>query len=165
MTSIKNSGENNKNYQPLQLQQMFIEQPTEHDILCGKDKSFSKHKGNQMFRDTIMSMTNEYRNALGKPERMKLTKKVVDTFKEHNHARFLRLVELSGDQQVWEEINGKYCINIEQASVYQSSDFLISIITYFSPTLSNIFRSTSERQNVTCITIRINERSKSTNEK
>lgn len=87
------------------IRKMFIEQPTENDILCGKDKSFSKHKGSQMFRDAIMSNMTEYRMAAGKPDRMRLTKRIVDTLKEQYNARFLRLVELGDDMQLWEEIS------------------------------------------------------------
>lgn len=101
---------NNNNNTQQQLQ-MLIDKPTDYDILCGKDKSFSKHKGNQMFRDKIMSMTDEYRNASGKPDRMKLTKIIVDTLKLQHHARFLRLVSEEDDDnnsndgiQLWEEI-------------------------------------------------------------
>lgn len=90
---------------------MVIEEPTENDILCGKDKTYSKHRGNIIFRDKIISMTCEYRNASSKPARMKLTKIIVESLKMEYNARFLRSIESEsnnnddGDGVTWEEIS------------------------------------------------------------
>jgi hypothetical protein len=84
---------------------MSIEQPNEYDILCGKDKTFSKHKGNIVFREKIMSMASEYRIASTKPARMKLTKVIVDSLKAEYNAKFLRSIPISNDKYVWEEIS------------------------------------------------------------
>jgi hypothetical protein len=84
---------------------MVIEQPMDSDILCGKDKTYSKHKGNILFRSKIMSMTTEYRSASNKPARMKLTKAIVQSLKTESNARFLRSVQGSDNGLVWEEIS------------------------------------------------------------
>ena len=84
---------------------MVIEQPNEYDILCGKDKTFSRHKGNIVFREKIMSMASEYKLAITKPARMKLTKAIVESLKAEYNARFLRSIPVSDDVFVWEEIS------------------------------------------------------------
>jgi hypothetical protein len=85
--------------------QMSTDQPNEYDVLCGKDKTFSKHKGNIVFREKIMSMASEYKIASTKPARMKLTKVIVDSLKSEYNAKFLRSIPTSNDTYLWEEIS------------------------------------------------------------
>jgi len=77
-----------------------IHQPTDQDVLCGKDKSFNRHAGNIAFRSVIESYKSKYMSANTKQEKMRITKEVVSTMKSKYNARF---VKMQGDE--WEEIS------------------------------------------------------------
>jgi hypothetical protein len=68
----------------------LITDPTCSDILCGKDKTFAKHAGNQAFRDMILSYAQVYTRSLTKQSKMKLTKEIVQTLQKTCSARFLQ---------------------------------------------------------------------------
>lgn len=83
----------------------MIEQPSPYDILCGKDKSFSHHPGNLIFRDVILSFQERYANANSKPEKMQITKEIVQMLQATYNSRFIKLKPQGGETQVWGEIS------------------------------------------------------------
>jgi len=81
----------------------IVDQPEPFDILCGKDKNFTKHPGNQKFRELIETMVGPYQETFSKQGKMRLTRQIVTTMKENFNARFLRRVSIEG-ADFWEEI-------------------------------------------------------------
>eukprot|EP00977_Amphora_coffeiformis_P016182 scaffold4936_cov165-Amphora_coffeaeformis.AAC.1 len=77
-----------------------IEQPTALDCLCGKDTTFGRHPGNRMFRKKILASLPQFIAAKNKPEKMKMTKSILD-FMKKKCSRFLKL----GDNGSWVEID------------------------------------------------------------
>ena len=67
-----------------------IERPTAVDCLCGKDTTFGRHPGNQMFRKRILESLLQFIAAKNKPEKMKITKSILDFMKKKG-SRFLKL--------------------------------------------------------------------------
>jgi hypothetical protein len=72
---------------------LFINDPATLDVLCGKEKKWAEHPGNQLYRSKIILHAREYQ-AANKVMKMNLTRMIVNSMHEHN-ARFLRLVESS----------------------------------------------------------------------
>jgi hypothetical protein len=68
----------------------IITKPSPSDVLCGKDKSFAQHKGNQVFRDLMLEYSEYYVHATNKPEKMHITKSIVNRLKEKYNTRFLQ---------------------------------------------------------------------------
>lgn len=88
-----------------------ITSPQEYDVLCIKDKTWAKHKGNQIYRSKVLSYAYKY-DVASKQEKMKLTREIVDMMSQEYNSRFLRLMTSSsndeGDQDgVWEIITDK----------------------------------------------------------
>ena len=81
---------------------MFIECPSTNDILCGKDKTYSKHPGNQVYRKLITSKASQYGKEVSKQVKMEVTKEIVRIMEEQHGARFLRK-----RNEVWEEISNQ----------------------------------------------------------
>lgn len=77
-----------------------VNRPTEYDILCGKDKTYAKHTGNQIFRSMIESWVVRYQAASSKQSKMKITKEIVSSMHEKHNSRFLRKISSTE----WEEI-------------------------------------------------------------
>ena len=67
-----------------------IERPTSLDCLCGKDTTFGRHPGNRMFRKKILASLPGFLAAKNKPEKMKVTKSILDFMKKEG-SRFLKL--------------------------------------------------------------------------
>lgn len=78
-----------------------IPEPRLFDILCGKDKTFNKHHGNQVFRETIVSYQDMYMQSRSKHEKMLITKEIVASLQAKYNARF---VKLSKNGSEWVEI-------------------------------------------------------------
>jgi len=78
-------------------------QPTERDVLCGKDKTYSKHPGNAVYRATIAAQSVPYSQAVTKQAKMNITKAIVEHMRTHHGARFLQLSRKGGG--VWTEIS------------------------------------------------------------
>ena len=76
--------------------------PSERDILCGKDKTYGKHTGNRLFRDRIEEMKVLYCSASSKQEKMAITKEIVRFMITEHGSRFLKK---EGD--IWIEINNQ----------------------------------------------------------
>jgi hypothetical protein len=64
---------------------------TPNDVLCGKDKTYGRHPGNQVFRQLIEASAHRYGTAQLKQEKMDMTQEIVQNMKEIYHARFLTL--------------------------------------------------------------------------
>jgi hypothetical protein len=77
-----------------------ISEPTISDILCGKDKTYSKHEGNLRFRQLIQDYVEPYQEATTKQEKMQITKEIVRHLQTVWSARFLKKV---GSE--WQEIS------------------------------------------------------------
>jgi hypothetical protein len=77
-----------------------ISEPTVSDILCGKDKTYSKHEGNLRFRQLIQDYVEPYQAATSKQQKMQITKEIVRHLEMQWSARFLKLV---GSE--WQEIS------------------------------------------------------------
>jgi hypothetical protein len=81
-----------------------IYEPTSSDILCGKDKTYSKHEGNLRFRQLIQDYVEPYQAATSKQQKMHITKEIVRHLETVWSARFLKMVISSGGTE-WEEIS------------------------------------------------------------
>lgn len=79
-----------------------IQTPSPNDILCGKDKTYSKHPGNQLYRGLITSRASAYGRETSKQIKMEVTKDIVRVMEEDHGARFLRK---RGD--TWEPISNQ----------------------------------------------------------
>jgi hypothetical protein len=75
----------------------------ENDILCGKDKSYDKNKGNKSFHNLILSYAMAYRAAAeSKTMKMDITREILSVIKTW-FSRFLRPLDSEG--RMWEELN------------------------------------------------------------
>lgn len=70
---------------------VVIVTPTQNDILCGKDKSYSNHEGNQIFRAQILEYLQEYQHQT-KIGRMAVTKQIV-SYMAQRGAKFVRKLD------------------------------------------------------------------------
>lgn len=78
---------------------MSIHTPSPTDVLCGKDKTYELHPGNQRYRDLINSYALQYAMAHVKQDKMNMTARIVSELIESG-SRFLRPVEGG-----WEKIH------------------------------------------------------------
>lgn len=67
------------------------EEPAPFDILCGKDKTYNKHKGNMVFREMIASHQDVYAKAASKQGKMQITKDIVKALRAEHNSRFVKL--------------------------------------------------------------------------
>jgi hypothetical protein len=67
----------------------FVPLPLNHDVVCSKDKKWWSHRGNAIYRSELLSITEEYREAV-KNERKKITKIFLQHLKDKYGCRFLR---------------------------------------------------------------------------
>lgn len=81
-----------------------VHQPEKYDILCGKDKTFNNHTGNQVFRAVIMMWVDTYKAATSKQEKMRITRNIVTYMHKQYNSRFLKRVGVERDQCSWEQI-------------------------------------------------------------
>lgn len=78
---------------------MSIDTPSPTDVLCGKDKTYELHLGNQLYRDMINSYALQYSMTNVKQDKMNMTAEIVSKLMESG-SRFLRRIEGG-----WEMIN------------------------------------------------------------
>ena len=69
---------------------VIIDKPSDMDVVCAKDKVYSRHKGNLLFRDRIEATKISYQNAKTKHEKMKITKDFVISMQMKFGSRFLK---------------------------------------------------------------------------
>lgn len=81
---------------------MSISAPSPSDILCGKDKTYGKHPGNQAYRRMIEDRATSYAIENSKQIKMNVTKEIVATL-QNAGARFLRKTHSCK----WEEISNQ----------------------------------------------------------
>ena len=68
-----------------------IAEPTQSDVLCGKDTTLARHPGNQLFREKIQTELPHYLKARSKQDKMKITKSIVQFITVKQRSRFLKL--------------------------------------------------------------------------
>jgi hypothetical protein len=78
---------------------MSIRTPSPTDVLCGKDKTYELHLGNQLYRDMINSYALQYATTNVKQDKMNMTSQIVSKLTESG-SRFLKPTEGG-----WEVIN------------------------------------------------------------
>ena len=78
-----------------------IDVPNPMDVLCGKDKTFAAHEGNQVYKQRIAAASADYAVALSKQAKMKITKSIVSAMQDDHGSRFLRQTATAG----WIEIS------------------------------------------------------------
>mmetsp|Transcript_8229 Transcript_8229/g.10769 ORF Transcript_8229/g.10769 Transcript_8229/m.10769 type:complete len:298 (-) Transcript_8229:73-966(-) len=81
---------------------LLSNKPNDNDVLCSKDKSFSNHHGNLLFRERVDSMTEQYLRSRSKTEKMQMTKDAVLYLYETYGSRFMKKID-----GVWVEINSQ----------------------------------------------------------
>ena len=79
---------------------MPIYTPNLTDVLCGKDKTYELHPGNQRYRDLITSYALQYAMATTKQDKMNMTAQIVSDLTSGYGSRFLRRADSGG----WEEL-------------------------------------------------------------
>ena len=80
-----------------------IREPSQNDVLCGKDTTLARHPGNQKFRALIQENLPGYLKARSKQEKMQITKRIVSLLSKSS--RFLKLK--NGSSGEWIEIDGQ----------------------------------------------------------
>lgn len=81
-----------------------IDQPGVNDVLCGKDKTYGNHPGNQKFRSMIESFVEIYKGNHSKQDKMQITRRIVTAMKQRYNTRFIRRVKSNGCD-MWEQIS------------------------------------------------------------
>ncbi|GAX24184.1 hypothetical protein FisN_4Lh273 [Fistulifera solaris] len=81
-----------------------FEQPALNDVLCGKDKTYGIHPGNQRFREMIESFVEVYKGNHSKQDKMKITRTIVAVMKQRYNTRFIKRVKWNGND-MWEQIS------------------------------------------------------------
>lgn len=76
-----------------------IKNPSNDDILCGKNKICIKHPGSKSFRRIIESYTLKYQQASSRNEKMEVTKEIFDKLQTR---RFLKYNE---ETDMWETLH------------------------------------------------------------
>jgi hypothetical protein len=108
-----------------------IHTPSPTDILCGKDKTYELHFGNQLYRDMINSYALQYAMTNVKQDKMNMTAEIVSKLTESG-SRFLRPMDGR-----WEMINTsaardktshalRFCANQMQSIIGISHQSLIN---------------------------------------
>lgn len=81
-----------------------FEHPAVNDVLCGKDKTYGSHPGNQRFREMIESFAEVYKGNHSKQDKMKITRTIVAAMKQRYNTRFIKRVKSNGTD-MWEPIS------------------------------------------------------------
>ena len=69
---------------------IFVQEPQPYDVLCGHDRNYSKHPGNQAYRKLIEAHASIYSTDLPKQEKMNITRSILSTMEHQYGGRFLR---------------------------------------------------------------------------
>lgn len=83
----------------------LITEPSQTDVLCGKDTTLARHPGNRLFREKIQAELPRYLEARSKQDKMKITKSIVQFVTVKQASRFLKQ-KSSG---VWVEVDAQAC--------------------------------------------------------
>ena len=84
--------------------QPLFEHPAANDVLCGKDKTYGSHPGNQRFREMIESFAEVYKSNRSKQDKMKITRTIVAAMKQQYNTRFIKPVKSNGIN-MWAQIS------------------------------------------------------------
>lgn len=79
----------------------MIDTPAPIDVLCGKDKTYAKHAGNVVYRQTIQAKAVDYAAAPTKQDKMRMTAEIVSELLSAQGSRFLKCSSQGG----WEELS------------------------------------------------------------
>ena len=109
----------------------LIATPAQYDVLCGKDKTYAQHPGNQVFRQRIESWVSRYQNAANKQEKMKFTRQIVESMVAEYGTRFIKphlhgaWVEIS-DQMARDKVSHalRFAANHEKKKKLQVQEYL-----------------------------------------
>jgi hypothetical protein len=95
---------NNNSHNIVPSSRKTIITPLPNDVLCGHDKKYLQHPGNELYKRQIIDYSVTY-NSCGKDrlKKMKITKTVVDNMKLWYNSRFLKQTHLGE----WEELTSK----------------------------------------------------------
>jgi hypothetical protein len=74
--------------------------PLPMDILCGRDRNYTKHPGNKIYRQLLEAQSSKYETKLSKVAKMEVTKYIVGTMQHQHGSRFIRR-----NDDGWEEIS------------------------------------------------------------
>ena len=77
-------------------------QPREFDIMCGKDKTLSRHPGNQLFRKTVELAKDRYRTAADNATKSFIFREIIDHLQLENNCRF---VKYNKETKSWIELD------------------------------------------------------------
>ena len=75
-------------------------EPLPMDILCGRDRNYTKHPGNQIYRQLLEDQSSIYETKLSKVAKMEVTKYIVGTMQNQHGSRFIRQTD-----DGWEELS------------------------------------------------------------
>lgn len=77
-----------------------IVNPLPMDILCGRDRNYTKHHGNQIYRQLLEEQSSRYETTLSKVAKMEVTKYIVGIMQHQYGSRFIRRTD-----EGWEELS------------------------------------------------------------
>jgi hypothetical protein len=103
--TITRSRSNENQNDMMSIRNIVLEGLAPFDILCGKERTYEKYKGNQLFRAQIAAYTSQYQEATSR-EKMRITKLIIYSLKTKYQSRFLRLTK-NGPARYWEEISDR----------------------------------------------------------
>lgn len=69
---------------------MVVSHPTQMDVLCGQDKTFSQHPGNKLYRSVIAFWAEKYGQSTTKQSKMTMTTHICQIMKMQYRSRFLK---------------------------------------------------------------------------
>jgi hypothetical protein len=69
---------------------VYVQEPMPYDVLCGRDRNYNKHPGNQVYQKLIKGHVSLYRTEIPKQEKMNITKSILSTMEERYGSRFIR---------------------------------------------------------------------------
>jgi len=80
----------------------LAEEPTEHDVLCGRGNVYAKHPGNLAFQKVVLDHTTDYATATGRQVKVQL----VDHVLQHVHDDLdARILKQDVDTDQWYEVS------------------------------------------------------------
>jgi hypothetical protein len=80
-----------------------IVEPSPMDVLCGRDRNYTKHPGNQVYRNLLEQQAFKYETKLSKAAKMEITKSIVQTMQTEHGSRFVR--RIGNHHQGWEVLS------------------------------------------------------------
>ena len=69
---------------------VFVQEPRPYDVLCGHDRNYNKHPGNQVYRNVIEGHVAMYKSDIPKQEKMNITRSILSIMEYRYGSRFIR---------------------------------------------------------------------------